>query len=400
MVNPTLYCGGPFVRLRGWLCSPHQPVKLSNCAQFRDCHVIGTFRGRTAISLACDLLGIGPGHEVLVPAYNCGTELDALQHSGAQVVGYRISQNCQIDLDDLKSRKTNRTRAVYLIHYFGWGQPMAEIRRWCDDHGLFLIEDCALALFSEGAKGSIGRTGDVAIYSLTKTLGTWHGGLLTLPSGARAVPIPGLSPAGKGVLMEEIWHSVKPAVFRGLDLFGLYGALHSMRSTFRDNSKTSDDQIEYPGMPGNYYFNPDVDGDRAVHPQLWGLFNSLSCEEIVRRRRDNYLRLADALSRISSTKPLYKLLPAGVCPLSFPLLVANRDKCIKAFQARGIAAYPWWAGFHRSAIDWSQFPEACYLKRHVLTLPIHHALDDWHMEHVAETAVEFFIRSKMKWGAP
>ena len=128
----------PSILIRSW---PQLPRSLG------DWHL----RGRSAVALACRLFGIGPGHEVLVPAYNCGTELDALLHSGAQVVGYQVSRKCEIDLEDLIGRRSARTRAVYFIHYFGWEQPMEELRRWCDDQGLLLIEDCALALFSKGS---------------------------------------------------------------------------------------------------------------------------------------------------------------------------------------------------------------------------------------------------------
>ena len=108
-----------------------------------------THRGRTAVALACGMLGLAAGHEVLFPSYHCGTELDALLHAGVTPVAYRVTRQCEIDLDDLISRKTDRTRAVYLIHYFGWEQPMERLRRWCDEQGLLLIEDCALALVQQ-----------------------------------------------------------------------------------------------------------------------------------------------------------------------------------------------------------------------------------------------------------
>lgn len=363
--------------LSGWLAKHRSPTEA--WPHLRDRLVIGTFRGRSAVALACRLLGIGAGHEILVPAYNCGTELDALLYSGARVVGYRVSRKCQIDLEDLMARRTSRTRAVYLIHYFGWEQPMEQLRRWCNEHGLFLIEDCALALFSAG----IGRTGDAAIFSLPKTLGMGHGGLLSLPKSS-PVEIPSLRPAGSRALFEEIWQATKATTFRGLESLGLYGTLHSARR--RSRPRQQDASGEFPPMPGNYYFMPDVDADRAIHPQAWSMAGSLSSEEIVRRRRHNYRRMAEALGGNSGV--LHHEISEGVCPLSFPLRVSNRDACVAALQDRGVPALPWWAGFHQGGIDWSQFPEARELKQQMLTLPIHQNLDDEHLTYVAKTATQ------------
>jgi len=91
----TFYCGGPFIAPGRWLVGGDSSADLSSrWPQLRDRRVLGTYRGRSAVALACRLLGIGPGHEVLVPAYNCGTELDAVLHSGARIVGYRVSRRC------------------------------------------------------------------------------------------------------------------------------------------------------------------------------------------------------------------------------------------------------------------------------------------------------------------
>jgi dTDP-4-amino-4,6-dideoxygalactose transaminase len=339
------------------------------------------------VALACRLLGIGPGHEVLVPAYNCGTELDAVLHSGARIVGYQVSRRCEIEMEDLIARRSSRTRAVYLIHYFGWEQPMEELRRWCQEEGLLLIEDCALALFSQGPVGTIGRTGDAAIFSLPKTLGFFHGGLLSMPA-SRTVEMPRLAAAGFAALMKEIRHSARAMALGRLERLGLYGNVLSARRRLRGNRQRLGADGGLPQMPGDYYFNPEIHADRALHLQACAVAGSVSCEEIVRRRRGNYLRLAAALDGIKGVRLLYHELPEGVCPLSLPLLVSNRDACVEVLQARGIAAFPWWAGFHRNGLDWSRFPEACWLKHNMLTLPVHQGLDDRHLNYMVETVAE------------
>jgi perosamine synthetase len=371
--------------MREWLVHPPSGDLASSWPQLQDRLVIGAYSGRSAVSLACRLLGLGAGHEVLVPAYNCGMEIDAVLHSGAAVAGYRVSRQCDIDLADLAARRSSRTRAVYLIHYFGWEQPMEELRRWCDDEGLLLIEDCALALFSRGPSGGIGRMGDAVIFSLPKTLGFCHGGLLSLPR-SRSVDVPRLSPAGFTTWLKEIRHSARSMTLGTLEQLGLYGALLGARRRLGRHSRALDTDAGLPRMPDEYYFNAQTHANRGLGPWASAVASSASCEEIVRRRRHNYLRLAGALDGIPDVKPLFRHLPDGVCPLSLPLLVSNRDAYVEVLLGKGIPAFPWWAGFHRNGIEWAQFPEACWLKHHVLTLPVHQGLDDRHLNHVADTA--------------
>jgi dTDP-4-amino-4,6-dideoxygalactose transaminase len=153
-------------------------------------------------------------------------------------------------------------------------------------------------------------------------------------------------------------------------------------------------------MPDDYYFNPEIDADRALLPQARAVAGAVSCEEIVRVRRHNYLQLAGALDGIRDAELLYRNLPAGVCPLSMPLLVPNRDACVEVLHAKGIPALPWWAGFHRDGIDWSQFPEACWLKDNLLTLPVHQGLDDRHLTYVSETVAQVLRSTGMGCGTP
>lgn len=374
MVKDSVYCGGPTVALGDWFWPRGAASGFAESwPQLAGRTVIGTHRGRTAVALACRLFKLGKGDEVLVPAYNCGTELDALVQAGVTPVGYRISRQCEIDLDDLMARRTPRTRAVYLIHYFGWEQPMAELRRWCDQHGLWLIEDCALALFSGGPSGAIGRTGDAAIFSLSKSLGLVHGGLLSLAAPPKS-GLPSLKPSGSATWLNEIRQSSRAMAFRNLERLGIYGTLVAVHRRRRFGRIPATPAAELPDMPDNYYFNPALDADRGLHPNAAAILDSLPWPQVVRARRGNYLRLLGALAASQGLQPLFPQLPAATCPLSLPLLVSNRDLYARRLQAKGIVAYPWWAGFHQGTLAWSQFPEACWLKHHVLTVPVYQGM--------------------------
>jgi perosamine synthetase len=392
MVNRRLFCGGPSVGLGAWFGGNAAPSSLDGAwPQLEGRRVFGTVSGRSAIELACRLLGIGPGHEVLVPAYNCGTEVDAILHSGATTTGYRITRGCEIDLSDLQSRKSGRTRAVYVIHYFGWEQPLDELWIWCQANGLLLIEDCALALFSQGATGAIGRMGDVAIYSLPKTLGCQHGGLLSLPE-SRAVDRPNLRPADSSILVAELKRSARCWLNECLYRLGLSGAVLRLRRRSRATQRPTGHAAVLPDIPYDYYFDRNHHSQRALHPRAQALAASAQWQEITRRRRANYQQLARNLAGIRGVDVLFPELPPDVCPLSLPVVTPQRDRAVQELLARGVAALPWWAGFHRDGIEWARFPDAIWLKQNVLTLPIHHGLIDRQLDYIATCAAEVYTR--------
>lgn len=177
-----------FLSCNGLGCSPTQMIssmlrsdsKLPDWSQFADRDVIFTHQGRYAIYLICQFLHIGAGDEVLAPAYNCGAEIDPYVWAGAKIVFYRIDNRATIDIEDIIRRVTPSTRIIHVTHFFGWPQEISELAKWCKERGLYLLEDCALALFSKGTNDTIGRIGDSAIYSFVKSLPVPDGGALVL----------------------------------------------------------------------------------------------------------------------------------------------------------------------------------------------------------------------------
>src|SRR5882672_1826646 len=161
---------------------------------------------------------------VLVPDYHSGVEVWAMRAASASLRYYRIDRAMEPDLDELRRLCALGARALYVIHYLGWPQPMAEIAALCAEYGLILIEDCALSLLSEPQGRPLGSTGDYAVFCLYKTLPIPNGGLLI-----GKAPLPGdlarldqracgaASVAGRGVeLMLEGFRSRSDSLGRTL----------------------------------------------------------------------------------------------------------------------------------------------------------------------------------------
>jgi dTDP-4-amino-4,6-dideoxygalactose transaminase len=137
-------------------------------------HAVGVNSGTDALHLALVASGIGPGDEVIVPAFTFFASAEAVSYTGARPVFADIEPaTFNLDPRSLPGRITGRTRAVIAVHLFGQCAALEEISRLCTGRDLVLIEDCAQSLGADydGARaGSWGRFGAFSFYP-TKNLG-------------------------------------------------------------------------------------------------------------------------------------------------------------------------------------------------------------------------------------
>lgn len=143
-------------------------------------HVLATAYGRTAAWLAFSSLCLKPENEILLPNFICRQILDAARLAGLVLRFYPVSRDLIIRPTDILAAATPATRAVLVPHYFGHTQPpIAEIIRACDDTGITVIEDCALALGARTSNGRLAGTyAAAAIFSFTKSDWCYGGGAL------------------------------------------------------------------------------------------------------------------------------------------------------------------------------------------------------------------------------
>jgi len=333
-----------------------------------------THKGRCGLGRLCKIWKIKTGDEILVPAYNCGTEIDPFIHHGLSVIFYRVDRQAKIDFEDLLQRVTINTRAIYVTHYFGWPQDISALSMYCKKNNIYLVEDCALSLFSNPAGSSLGLSGDAAIYSFPKTLPVPDGGVLALLSYNHFLQESFTLPPPIRKIIRGMLPFIKRAVLRLSDKIGLSPyLLHKFTGPRLSCDKTSPLTTQgLPEIPSSYYYDPSIQ-DMTASAVTRYIIRHTNPEEVIQQRRQNFLQLRNALENSQIFKPLYLKLPEGVCPLFFPVLVEHREAISNRLTERGIAVIQWWSGFHRN-FSWADFPEAQYLKEHLLALPIHQQL--------------------------
>jgi dTDP-3-amino-3,4,6-trideoxy-alpha-D-glucose transaminase len=138
-------------------------------------HVIGVANGTDALTIALRAMGVGPGDEVIVPAFTFYASAEAIPPTGARPVFCDVDpETMMLTADTVRARLTARTRAVIAVHLFGNVAPVAEIGAL----GVPVLEDAAQAAGSRGPEGRPGSLGRAATFSFypSKNLGAMGDG--------------------------------------------------------------------------------------------------------------------------------------------------------------------------------------------------------------------------------
>ncbi|MFH1767537.1 MAG: DegT/DnrJ/EryC1/StrS family aminotransferase [Candidatus Omnitrophota bacterium] len=149
-------------------------------------YAVGLSSGTDALILALKALGIGPGgDEVITVCNSFMTTTSAIVLSGARPVFVDVADDYNIDPSLIEGAITPRTRAILPVHLTGRPADMDPIMEIAKRRGLYVVEDCAQAVYAEYKGKPVGSFGDIGCFSLhpLKTLNACgDGGVLTTNS--------------------------------------------------------------------------------------------------------------------------------------------------------------------------------------------------------------------------
>jgi dTDP-4-amino-4,6-dideoxygalactose transaminase len=144
-------------------------------------HSVAVTSGTAAI--ICGLAGmqIGPGDEVIVPAYTFMATALAPLAVGAVPIIAEVDESLTLDPNDLEGKISPRTKAVIPVHMMGLPCNMEAIGRITADHGIGMLEDCCQAVGGSYGGYRLGSLGDVGAFSFNqfKIITCGEGGALT-----------------------------------------------------------------------------------------------------------------------------------------------------------------------------------------------------------------------------
>lgn len=143
-------------------------------------HAVLTSSGTAALHSAYVAAGVGPGDEVIVPAYTFLATVTPLLHLGAIPVLADSDDTGNLSVIDVAARITPKTVAIMATHLWGIPADIAGLRALADEHNLLLLEDGSHAHGAAVAGRRVGSVGDIAAFSLNgpKPLSAGEGGFV------------------------------------------------------------------------------------------------------------------------------------------------------------------------------------------------------------------------------
>jgi len=144
-------------------------------------YALTTCNGTLALYSAYFGLGVGPGDEVICPTYTWICTISPVPFLGAKPVFCESDpETMQIDPDDVRRKITSKTKAIVVVHLWGWVADMDGIMAVSRQTGIPVIEDCSHAHGATYKGRPVGSIGHVSAWSLqgTKPVSAGEGGVL------------------------------------------------------------------------------------------------------------------------------------------------------------------------------------------------------------------------------
>jgi CelD/BcsL family acetyltransferase involved in cellulose biosynthesis len=289
-------------------------------------------------------LGLERGDEVLVPACHEASQVEAVLRAGMTCRFYNGNESLEPDESELEARLRPRVRALLLTHYLGFPQDARRWRRFCDRHGLALIEDSAQAWLASADGHPAGSLGDLSIFCLYKTYGLPDGAALLIRS-----PHDG----------DAVGRTLRKPVQWSLVSSEATGWLAALAAGAR--------RTPFPGEEGFTLGNPSSSPSSVTRFLLPRVVD----EGTAARRRANYSMLLDELSDL--VPPAFAHLPEGASPFVFPVQTRSHPHLLERLAGHGVRPHELWSRPH-PAFASADIARAAAPRRTLVGLPVHQDL--------------------------
>ncbi len=318
-----------------------------------------------ALILSLQVLGVGPGDEVLVPAMTFVASANAVEHAGATpVLVDSVPGTGLVDLEQAAAAITPRTRAIMPVHLAGRPVDMDRLDALANAHGLAVVEDAAHAIGAEWHGRKIGAFGNLTAFSfyVTKNISTIEGGALVTDD---------------------------PDVAAEVERLALHGLSLGAWQRFADTGFRHYEVVR----PGFKYNMTDVQAAVGLHqlPRL---------DRWIERRAELWSRYDELLAGLPLETPppaeshtrharhLYQVLVGPGSPLS-------RDELLDGMTAsnigvgvhyRGVHLHPYYRDTY--GLEPGHFPVASSISDRTLSLPLGPNVSEADQDDVVQALVE------------
>lgn len=348
----------------GWLTQGPKVAEFERL--FADRHAVGhalaTTSCTTATHLALAAAGVGPGDEVIVPAFTWVSTANVVVHCGATPVFCDVTtRDFNIDVAQIANKVTERTKAIIPVHLFGMVADMDAIMDALPEN-VVIIEDAACAAGAAYKGKPAGGLGHMAAFSFhpRKSVTTGEGGMLTTNDAALADRADKLRNHGASISEEQRHHGARPYILPDFDLCGFNYRMTDLQGAIGvEQIKKLDRFIEERDRRAKWFAKELADLEWLRTPQVpnWAS-----------HAWQSYVTYVD--------------------PEKAPL---PRNEIMDRLKNLGVATRPGthavhMLGFYRKAYGThpDQFPGARDSDAHSMAIPLHNRMDDDDYEYVVE----------------
>mgnify|MGYP000922317982 CR=1 FL=1 len=268
-------------------------------------HAYAASNCTTAMHVCAQAMGLQPGDEVIVtPNTFIATSLVVLKEGATPVYADIDPRTFNIDPKEVEKKVTNKTKAIFVVHYAGQMVDMDPIMEIAKKHNLIVLEDCAHAPGAEykGRKaGSIGDFGCFSFHSLKNITTLGEGGMITCNNDIYAERIEKLR-----CMNLDHWKNQKdywiPSHFDVVDVEGKWGNNYRMNEPQAAVGIAQLDKVDMMNkirIENGRYINEGIMGIKGITPvyedpnckHIYHLYTFCIEEKELGASRDDFMRV-------------------------------------------------------------------------------------------------------------
>lgn len=318
-----------------------------------------------ALDMSAILIDLKPGDEVIMPSYTFVSSANAILLRNAKIIFAEIeSDTLNIDPGDIINKITDRTKAIYPVHYAGVSCKMDDIQKIADKHNLIIVEDAAQGVNAKYKNKYLGTIGSIGCYSFHETKNYICG-------------------EGGAILINKKKYIERAEIVRE-------------KGTNRNKFFRGEiDKYTWVDIGSSYI------GSDLLAAYLWAQFENL--DEIQLRRKKIYIRYYNGLTDLAE-KGLIRLPTIPSYSESnyhmFYIILKDellRNKLLKRLKQLKINAVFHYIPFHLSPIglklgyNKGDFPLTEDLSNRIVRLPMYYELSDSEIDYIIKKIKEILL---------
>lgn len=318
-------------------------------------YVCGTTSCTAALHLACVVLGLGPGDEVLCPSLTFAATANCIRYVGATPVFCDIvgKHDFSIDPKEIEKKITPATKAIIPMHFGGFGCDMSKIMEIARQHKLYVIEDACHGPLSEQNGKKLGTFGDIGCFSFfsNKNVSSGEGGAVITTN-------------------EEIYRKLKLLRSHGMTTMSYqrskghatnYDVIELGYNYRLDDIRASLACVQWDKLPG------DLEKRKLV--RRWYLEGLSGCKDLIIPYAEHQEYCSNYIFPVELAKGTAE----------------DRNKLRERLSQNGIQTSIHYPAIHRFSIYHAftcSLPETEYVTDHEFTLPMYGALTQEQIEYI------------------